>query len=135
MTVQRDVAPLPVGVYWVDLQDTKVPSFNAWTTINVGRVRVLKTVEDRPGVATQIGRLTWFLFEVLQPTDFPEPLGFPNIAERGAETDLDDVIQQPPPEKDIIDILPTGEDIQKGFTTAAVIVGAAVLVAILARRR
>lgn len=139
MTVQRDVSPLPVGIYWIDVKETQVPAFNMWLRLSAG-VGVISTVEDRPepffGSRSIFSKsVTWFLFEVTSPTHLPAHFGFPNIAEQGRDTTLDDVIQEPPPEPGLLAELPTVGDIKIGLSVGAVALGLALLAALLYKGR
>lgn len=127
MTLQRQVTPLPLGVYWLDIPEVEQASFNMWIQISPGVV-VLKTVKE--------DEFEWVLFEVRAPTDLPEQFGFPNIAEKGRETNREDTERGPPPEPDPFEELPDIKDIKKGISTTLVLVGVGIAAAIyLSRKR
>ena len=135
MPVQRKTDPLPVGVYWYAVADVKQPGFDAWVRLSPG-VTVLRSVQEKPGtLAHKLGDpdifYTWILFAVTEPSVWPEGLGFPNVAEKGEETEREDTIQEPPPERDFLDELPTSADIAKGFSTLAWVLGLGLVAAVV----
>lgn len=103
MAVERR-NPIPPNTYWIDVQGSKVPGFEAWLKKNAETV-ILDSREDErrvprstplPGAKGTIAS-SWFLFTVLQPTQsFPQTtFGFPSIAgdvKRKSET-----VQRPKP--------------------------------------
>lgn len=105
--------PLPPGVYWVDIiRDKRAPLFVQWLKDNSDIVKVRKTVDDLGdawlAAAGGSPPPVWFLFEVLpgRPLIWHAPQwGFPNIAEKGTQTDKSDTVSRPEPEKDPLDQL------------------------------
>lgn len=76
--------PLPAGIYWIDVANVKAKDLHRWRTANKATVRVIKTREDQ-----DLG-FTWLLFEVSTPTPWADArvFGFPNIAEKGKDTEF-----------------------------------------------
>ncbi len=124
MALQRQVEPLPPDVYWYAVRDgDHAILFTAF--VSHPAVTVLKT-ETEGHRMLEPGH-TWTLFRVApEPTpgpNFPRGLGFPNIAEEGERTALGDTIEQPDPEPDLIDVLPTTKDVKRTITKGAWIIG------------
>jgi hypothetical protein len=93
--------PLPEGRYWYDALGSRRELFQEWDeTAPRDAVKVISTV-DHPDESPP---RTWFLFEVTEPTNWPQTaLGFPNTGE-GVDSE-DDTIQRPDPARDPVDIL------------------------------
>lgn len=89
--------PLPLGSYWVDIQQRYLPDFQAFLGI-VGRGIFVRQTKEREDPFTTGGRNTGYLFDVRDPliswdsTKF----GYPNIAT--GITDLDQTGTVPAPE-------------------------------------
>lgn len=88
--------PLPPGIYWVDAFGADLAPFTLWTAQESVRVLKTRAYSDPEG--------SWFLFEVLEPTEWNGP-GFPT--ESSEETEHEDTVQRPDPET-VGDILDTG---------------------------
>lgn len=80
--------PLPKGRYWVDIIDRKgeVLAFEMWLMRNADKLKVINK-EDK-GTTTFSSdysgiRYTFFLFDVLEPVEWPrnKGWGFPSIAQ------------------------------------------------------
>lgn len=90
--MQRQINPLPVGVYWIDVfspapgpSGKTIPEFMTWIGQNPDSIRVLNAETRPPGMSTGsmgdgFARL-WVLFEVLKPVTLPLGFGFPTVAE------------------------------------------------------
>ena len=90
--------PLPSGYYWVDVPGSKVEAFTQWLKRNASQVKVTETRElDSESLGETI---TQYLFRVLEPVSWEGP-GFPTIASEG--TRLDETVQRPDPEPEVID--------------------------------
>jgi hypothetical protein len=89
MAVERR-SPLPVGRYWVDIIDRngEVLLFDFWLKRgeNAGKLKLINR-EDRGTTTFSIDysgiRYTFFLFDVLEPIEWPRGKGFgyPSIAQ------------------------------------------------------
>lgn len=134
MPLERNLDPLPVGIYWIAVSLTSGPSFDAWVRTNPF-IKVLKSEQEDPGPITGTAAFTWILFEAEHPTNMPHHFGFPNIAEKGRETEREDTIDEPPPEPGILEELPTIPDIKIGLSVGAVALGLALLAALLYKGR
>lgn len=86
--------PVPPGIYWLDVPQARVGEFNAWAS---ARDVVVRRSVEKPNSDEPV--LTWYLFEVLQPTPWVN-IGLPTIAEQGGETTYEDTSQRPEPEPD-----------------------------------
>ncbi len=98
MAVERR-NPLPIGHYWVDVPASRVEAFDAWVTRSPVIVRETRTVEAEG--AGEEG-FTSYLFEAREGTPWEGP-GFPTIADEG--TRLDDTVERPDPEPEVLDQL------------------------------
>jgi len=118
MAVERR-NPLPVGRYWVDILDppksttSHILLFDAWLAGNRDKV-ALRRKEERGTTLWSLDysgvRDNWYLFDVLEPVEWPRDrgFGFPTIAQSPTapkapkvETSADTV--QRPPEPSISD--------------------------------
>lgn len=99
--------PVPPGVYWVDVPEPRMATFNGWLARNVATVKVVKVGSPNTGEYVDIfgvqlptgndpTRVYWVLFEVLAPTFWEGP-GFPTVAVKGKATNLGDTAQKPSP--------------------------------------
>lgn len=94
--------PLPEGRYWYDAIGSRRELFEQWDdTSPKDAVKVITTIDH----ADETPPRTWYLFEVTEPTMWPQAaLGFPNIAGPEIEHE-DDTIQAPDLPPDPVDIL------------------------------
>jgi len=86
--------PLPPGWYWVDVPDTKRRPWEDWLERNADSVSVKETRE------VSLNQLSSALFQVTSPVTWEGP-GLPTIAQEG--TTLDDTVERPEPEPEIVD--------------------------------
>lgn len=101
---------LPKGFYWWDaLSPEKAAAFTAWRSSHGAAVKVRSTVDHRDESPAR----TWFLFEVLEPSEWLDAakFGFPTIAT--ARTAEADTVQKPDPEKDPTDKLADAVDVNR----------------------
>jgi len=101
---------LPKGFYWWDaLSPEKAAAFTAWRSSHGEAVKVRSTVEHSDETPVR----TWFLFEVLSPSDWLDAakFGFPTIA--SSRTSEADTVQKPDPEKDPSDKLADALDVNR----------------------
>ncbi len=135
MPLERNMTPLPVGIYWKAVSRELQPSFDMWVRLSPG-ITVLSSRQENHGLlTTELVAFTWILFEVAFPTTMPEQFAFPNIAEKGKATERADTIDEPPPEASWIDVMPTLGDIKIGLTTGAIVLGVGLLLALLWKGR
>jgi len=131
VALERNLSPLPVGIYWIAVQEQKFPGFDAWMKTSPF-VKYLKAESERSGPGSGVAPFAWILFEVEHPTNMPGGFGFPNIAEKGRDTKRDDTIDEPPPAS-IFDEFPTltVADVELNLGKGAIVLGVALLLAIL----
>ncbi len=93
--------PLPPGRYWYDAIGSRREIFQEWDETNArDAVKVIQTT-DHPDESPP---RTWFLFDVTEPTGWPQTaLGFPTQGE-GIDSE-EDTVQRPDLPKEPADIL------------------------------
>lgn len=105
MTVERQIDPLPVGCYWVDVFEKDFETFRSWLSYNDDSVRVVRTESFEGGwqAFENLPARDWYLFEVLKPVKWEGP-GFPDIAP-SKEMTSEDTVDRPDPPKGAIESL------------------------------
>ena len=97
MAIERQTDPLPLGVYWVDVDADKLEGFRNWLAENKGRVRVRTQketyVQGMFGDTDEVASM-WVLFESIAPVRWKGP-GYPTIAEQGKTTTKESTAQVP----------------------------------------
>lgn len=127
--------PLPVGVYLVVVQTSKLDAFRSWLSRNTSTIEVLETkkivLSEQSGVVEVSGEAgAWYGFRVTKPTLWEGP-GWPDIAtpelwkEYGGM--LDKSVLEYTKEKTIEDIKEAAA-IGGGALAAAVVAAAALFV-------
>jgi hypothetical protein len=102
--------PLPVGRYWIDVNNSKTDEFNAFMASHKGSARVEVTEGDGSEEATEgntseKGGTTFYIFTVSKPfTWLSVNFGFPTIAGPNIKS-KSDTIQSPDLPKNALDEL------------------------------
>jgi hypothetical protein len=114
MTVERR-NPVPLGRYWVDIPQAKVPDFDAFLRDHGRGIFVMQTKETSAFSSS----VTSYLFEIRDPLIWwnQSKFGFPTIAT--GINDLDQTAQVPAPEP-VLPSLPSFE----GIGNAVLVLGA-----------
>ena len=139
--LERNLDPLPVGIYWIAVQEQKFPAFDAWVQTSPF-VHFLKAEAERtiPGLGVPgsgVAPFAWILFEVEHPSNMPHHFGFPTVAPKGRDTVRLDTIDEDPDPSSIWDEIPLdlSRDIKIGLSGGALALGVALLLAVLWKGR
>jgi hypothetical protein len=128
---QEQRNPLPAGRYWIEVstEPTTLGTWRGFLSAFKGFVRV-ETTESDPD-------FEFSLFTTSKPLVWPDGIGFPNVAPSSIKSRAD-TVKAPDHEPDLIDQIPTPNELFTGvgnaLTLVAVVVGMLVAVKLLAGR-
>jgi hypothetical protein len=123
MAVERR-NPLPAGRYWIHLDSSDAPSFDAW--------RRQPSVFTRTTTYHPDDGWTWYLFDVKAPIAWQAELwGWPTIADAHVTTETD-VIQLPDPPPDWTDRIENA--VKSAGTSTLVTIGVVAIGAVVVSR-